>query len=90
MKDEASLISDLDKSFLGKDNSKVRIVRNKEERRRLGVIDKKFAFEFVSVFSGGEYMGYLASNDRSKGKEKREMDMYYKLKIGIILLFEIF
>jgi len=81
MKKQARLMMDeLDKSILEGKSRKVCVIKNKEEKRRIGIIDRNFAFEFVSVLTkrNYEYVGYLASNGK-EGENKEKGKDYVSL-----------
>lgn len=62
MKEQAHLaIDEFKLDFLGKKKDKIKITRRKD-RRKIGVIDNKLAFEFVSMFNSNENIGYLSTN----------------------------
>jgi hypothetical protein len=62
MKEEARLsIDEFKLDFLGKKKNMIKITRRKD-RRKIGVIDNKLAFEFVSMFNSNENIGYLSTN----------------------------
>lgn len=66
MKDEAKLITDeLDIKYLGKLSSKI-IINREGNGRRVGIIDKSLAFDFVSVMNqqGCDYIGYIARKSK--------------------------
>ena len=67
MKESAKIFMDEIKfdSILGKDSDKVIFIRNhKETRRKIGVIDSNFAFEFTDILNknGCDFIGYIAKN----------------------------
>jgi len=69
MKESARLVGD-DKRFktiLGKNLSKIDIIIQRSTKRRFGIIDKNFAFDFSEIISKNshEYIGYMAN-----GKDK--------------------
>ena len=67
MKDSAKITArELNlKRIMGKRSEKVSILSNKDENKRMGTIDKKISFEFVSIpakdnLSDREYIGYFS------------------------------
>jgi len=62
MEEKAEIaIDELRLDFLGKKKEKIKIMRRKD-RRKIGIIDRKLAFEFVSMFNSDENIGYLSTN----------------------------
>jgi hypothetical protein len=62
MEEEAMLsIDEFKLDFLGKRADKIKVTRRRD-RRKIGVIDRKLAFEFVSMFNSNENIGYLSTN----------------------------
>jgi hypothetical protein len=69
MKESARLVGD-DKRFktiLGKNSNKIDIIIQRNTKRRFGIIDQNFAFDFSEIISKNshEYIGYMAN-----GKDK--------------------
>jgi hypothetical protein len=73
MKDAAKLaVGELDLKSLGNEGKKVSIVKDyKDPRRKIGIIDKNFAFEFMNMTNktSSEYIGYIAKNNNSSKKD---------------------
>jgi hypothetical protein len=66
MKDSANLVLDkLDKELHKENIEKIELISNKSEKRRFGIIDQNFAFEFFDVLNGegSEMVGYLANKN---------------------------
>lgn len=71
MKDNAKLMMDkLDSRVLGNNKEKIKISRNRESEKRMGVIDKKIVFEFFSLRSmdSFESIGYVANQGQDNCK----------------------
>ena len=86
MKQNAQLATDEIKlGVLGNQSSKIHMIKIREERKRIGVIDRNIAFEFVSMLNrdSNEFMGYLANNNKGNGGKdyvsivEKEMGMTY-------------
>jgi hypothetical protein len=61
------IIDDFNLEFLGKDKEKVVIIRKSETKRKLGIIDNNFAFEFTSILNKDayDYIGYITTRQNN-------------------------
>jgi len=85
MKESARLaINELEfENILGKDSDKVTLIKSqKETKREFGIIDRNFAFEFVSVMGKKDcnYIGYITKNGNLKdlGEKKDYVSLIEK------------
>ena len=76
MKNYAKLFLDekLVRKVLGKNMSKVSLIKN-VERRKIGIIDGNLAFEFVNIISKdtNDYIGYLATKNKKTQENPRHI-----------------
>ncbi len=69
MKENAKIIiPELDQKILGKKFSKVELVKIEGVDKKVGIIDRRLAFEFSSVYNGitQDHIGYIASKTKDQ------------------------
>jgi hypothetical protein len=73
MKESAKLfVQELDlKRIIGSNSSKITMMNNKNNEKRMGTIDKRISFEFVSIpaknnLLAREYIGYFSREPSAK------------------------